>query len=62
MADHALVLHPLDLAVGVLGGRFLVVARRLGWTSSSSEQLVVLAFSLLAYVGAVAINVLAPNV
>ena len=44
------------VAVGVLGGRFLVVARRLGWTSSSSEQLVVLAFSLLAYVGAVAMG------
>ena len=33
-----------------------MVARRLGWTSSSSEQLVVLAFSLLAYVGAVAMG------
>jgi sodium/hydrogen antiporter len=44
------------VAVGVLGGRLLVVARRLGWTSSSSEQLVVLAFSLLAYVGAVAMG------
>lgn len=44
------------VAVGVLGGRLVVVARRLGWTSSSSEQLVVLAFSLLAYVGAVAMG------
>ena len=44
------------VAVGVLGGKLLVVARRLGWTSSSSEQLVVLAFSLLAYVGAVAMG------
>ena len=44
------------VAVGVLGGRLVVVARRLGWTSSSSEQLVVLAFSLLAYVGAIAMG------
>ena len=44
------------VAVGVLGGKLLVVARRLGWTSAISEQLVVLALSLLAYVGAVAIG------
>jgi NhaP-type Na+/H+ or K+/H+ antiporter len=44
------------VAVGVLGGKLLVVARRLGWTSAISEQLVVLALSLLAYVGAVAID------
>jgi NhaP-type Na+/H+ or K+/H+ antiporter len=44
------------VAVGVIGGRLLVVARRLGWTSAISEQLVVLALSLLAYVGAVAIG------
>jgi NhaP-type Na+/H+ or K+/H+ antiporter len=44
------------LAVGVLGGKLLMAARRLGWTSATSEQLVVLALSLLAYVGAVAIG------
>jgi sodium/hydrogen antiporter len=44
------------VVVGVLGGKLLVVARRLGWTSAISEQLVVLALSLLAYVGAVAIG------
>src|SRR5512132_830165 len=44
------------VAVGVLGGKLLVVARRLGWTSTISEQLVVLALSLLAYVCAVAIG------
>ena len=44
------------VAVGVIGGKLLVVARRLGWTSAISEQLVVLALSLLAYVGAVAIG------
>jgi sodium/hydrogen antiporter len=42
--------------VGVLGGKLLVFARRLGWTSKTSEQLVVLALSLLAYLGAVAIG------
>jgi sodium/hydrogen antiporter len=42
--------------IGVLGGKLLVLARRLGWTSVISEQLVVLALSLLAYVGAVAIG------
>ncbi len=44
------------VAVGVLGGKLVMVARRLGWTSEISEQLVVLALSLLAYVGAVAIG------
>ena len=44
------------VAVGVLGGKLLVVARRMGWTSAISEQLAVLALSLLAYVGAVAIG------
>jgi NhaP-type Na+/H+ or K+/H+ antiporter len=44
------------VAVGVLGGRLLVVVRRLSWTSAISEQLVVLALSLLAYVGAVAMG------
>jgi sodium/hydrogen antiporter len=44
------------VAIGVLGGKLLMVARRLGWTSAISEQLVVLALSLLAYVGAVAIG------
>ncbi len=44
------------VAVGVLGGRLLVVARRLGWTSAISEQLVVLSLSLLAYMGAVAMG------
>ncbi len=42
--------------VGVLGGKLIVVARRLGWTSAISEQLVVLALSLLSYIGAVAIG------
>jgi sodium/hydrogen antiporter len=44
------------LAVGVLGGKLLMAARRRGWTSTISEQLVVVALSLLAYVGAVAIG------
>jgi sodium/hydrogen antiporter len=44
------------VAVGVLGGKLLMVVRRRGWTSATSEQLVVLALSLLAYVGAVAIG------
>jgi NhaP-type Na+/H+ or K+/H+ antiporter len=44
------------VAVGVLGGKLLVVARRLGWTSAISEQLVVLSLSLLAYMGAVAMG------
>jgi sodium/hydrogen antiporter len=44
------------IVVGVVGGKLLTVARRRGWTSPISEQLVVLAVSLLAYVGAVAIG------
>ena len=44
------------VAIGVLGGRLLVVARRLGLDIRDLEQLVVLALSLLAYVGAVAIG------
>jgi NhaP-type Na+/H+ or K+/H+ antiporter len=44
------------VAVGVVGGKLLMFARRRGWTSAISEQLVVLALSLLAYVGAVAIG------
>ena len=44
------------VVVGVLGGKLMVVARRHGWTSAISEQLVVLALSLLSYVGAVAIG------
>jgi sodium/hydrogen antiporter len=44
------------LAVGVLGGKLLMAARRRGWTSATSEQLVVLALALFAYVGAVAIG------
>jgi sodium/hydrogen antiporter len=43
-------------AVGILGGKLLMVARRRGWTSAVSEQLVVVALSLLAYVGAVSIG------
>jgi NhaP-type Na+/H+ or K+/H+ antiporter len=43
-------------AVGVVGGRLLVFARRRSWTTPTSEQLVVLALSLLAYQGAVAID------
>lgn len=42
--------------VGVLGGKLLVFARRRSWTTPTSEQLVVLALSLLAYLGAVAIE------
>jgi sodium/hydrogen antiporter len=42
--------------VGVAGGKLLLLARRHGWTTSISEQLVVLALSLLAYQGAVAIG------
>jgi sodium/hydrogen antiporter len=44
------------VAVGVLGGKLLVIARRRGWTSVTSEQLVVVGLALLAYVGAVAIG------
>jgi sodium/hydrogen antiporter len=44
------------IVVGIVGGKLLMVARRRGWTSAVSEQLVVLALSLLAYVGAVAIG------
>ena len=44
------------VVVGVLGGKLMVVARRHGWTSAISEQLVVLALSLLSYVGAVAVG------
>jgi sodium/hydrogen antiporter len=44
------------VVIGVFGGKLLVLARRLGWTSAISEQLVVLALSLLAYVGAIAIG------
>lgn len=44
------------LVVGVLGGKLLIGARRRGWTSAISEQLVVVALSLLSYVGAVAIG------
>jgi NhaP-type Na+/H+ or K+/H+ antiporter len=43
-------------AVGVLCGRLLGLARRRSWTTPTSEQLVVLALSLLAYQGAVAID------
>ena len=44
------------VVVGVLGGRLLLTARRRGWTSRTSEQLVVLGLSLIAYEGAVAIG------
>jgi sodium/hydrogen antiporter len=44
------------LVVGVLGGKLLIGARRRGWTSAISEQLVVAALSLLSYVGAVSIG------
>jgi NhaP-type Na+/H+ or K+/H+ antiporter len=44
------------IVVGIVGGKLLMVVRRRGWTSAVSEQLVVLALSLLAYVGAVAIG------
>ena len=43
-------------AVGILGGRLLLLARRRGWASGMSEQLVVVGLSLLAYEGAVAIG------
>jgi NhaP-type Na+/H+ or K+/H+ antiporter len=44
------------VAVGVLGGKLLLFARRQNWTSAISEQLVVVGLSLLAYEGAVAIG------
>jgi NhaP-type Na+/H+ or K+/H+ antiporter len=44
------------VVIGVLGGRLLLMARRRGWTSQISEQLVVVGLSLLAYEGAVAIG------
>jgi NhaP-type Na+/H+ or K+/H+ antiporter len=44
------------VAVGVIGGRLLVLARARGWTSAMSEELTVLALALLSYVGAVAIG------
>ena len=44
------------VAVGVIGGRLLVLARAQGWTSAMSEELTVLALALLSYVGAVAIG------
>ena len=44
------------MVVGILGGRLLLLARRRGWTSGISEQLVVVGLSLLAYEGAVAIG------
>ena len=43
-------------AIGFLGGRLFLVARRQGWTSDISEQLAVVGLALLAYVGAVAIG------
>ena len=44
------------IAVGIVGGTLLSVARRRGWTSPLSEQLAVLALALLSYTGAVAIG------
>ncbi len=44
------------VAVGVIGGKLLVLARERGWTSAMSEELTVLALALLSYVGAVAIG------
>ena len=44
------------VVIGVAGGKLLLFARRRGWTSGMSEQLTVLALSVLAYVGAVAIG------
>lgn len=42
--------------VGGLGGRLLSMAARRGWTSRVSEQLCVVSFAVLAYVGAVEIG------
>jgi NhaP-type Na+/H+ or K+/H+ antiporter len=44
------------VAIGVIGGRLLMLARQRGWTSAMSEELTVLALALLSYVGAVAIG------
>ncbi len=44
------------IVVGFGGGKLMVAARRLKWTSDVSEQLVVLALALLAYEGAVVIG------
>ena len=44
------------IAIGIVGGKVLLVARRQGWTSEISEQLAVVGLALLAYVAAVAIG------
>lgn len=43
-------------AVGIIGGRLLILARHHGWTSGVSEQITILALALLAYAEAVAIG------
>jgi NhaP-type Na+/H+ or K+/H+ antiporter len=44
------------IVIGVIGGKLLMMARSKGWTSETSEDLVVVGLSLLAYEGAVAIG------
>jgi sodium/hydrogen antiporter len=44
------------VVLGLLGGKLLVLARRHGWTTPTSERLAVLALALLVYLGAVAIG------
>jgi NhaP-type Na+/H+ or K+/H+ antiporter len=46
----------MAIAVGVVGGRLLALARSRGWSSRTSEQLAVLGLAVLAYGGAVAIG------
>ena len=44
------------IAVGAIGGTLLSAARARGWTSHTSEQLVILALALLAYGGSIEIG------
>jgi NhaP-type Na+/H+ or K+/H+ antiporter len=44
------------IVLGLLGGKLLVLSRRHGWTTPTSERLAVLALALLVYLGAVAIG------
>jgi NhaP-type Na+/H+ or K+/H+ antiporter len=55
-AEEIALALAVALAVGTVGGRLLLAARRLGWTSAVSEELAVFAFALLSYAGAVAIG------
>ncbi len=44
------------VALGGVGGRFLVAARARGWASAESELLAVVALAILAYAGATAVG------